>query len=120
MLLLATSLIGVLAVTLLRNLVVSLLLAERYRESARLIPYFAAGLSLWGLSLTFEKVFHARQRTKSCLIVRTAGALLSVAVGAPMIYRFGTMGAAWSVPLYYGGQLLICLLLVVRGRQAPG
>jgi O-antigen/teichoic acid export membrane protein len=113
-LLTSISLVVVVAVTLLRGTIMSLLLAEPYREAARLLPYLAVGHALWATSQTVEKVFHAQQRTKWCLVVRAAGAILSVAFAVPMILFHGMDGAAWAVPLYYGGQLSICVAVATR------
>jgi O-antigen/teichoic acid export membrane protein len=113
-LLASTSVLVIIAITLLRETIVALCLAEQYREAARLIPFLAIGHALWAISLTIEKVFHARQSTKWCLVVRTAGAFLSVAVAAPLIISFGMIGAAWAVPLYYGAQLALCIVLARR------
>jgi O-antigen/teichoic acid export membrane protein len=114
LLLTGTSVVVIIAITLLKGTIVALLLADRYREATRLLPYFAVGQALWAMSLTVERVFHARQKTQWCLVVRTTGAFLSVAVAVPMILMYGTIGAAWSVPIYYGVQLIVCVALAAR------
>jgi O-antigen/teichoic acid export membrane protein len=118
-LLASISVLVIVAVTILSGTIVTLFLAEDYREAALLMPYFAIGHALWAISLTVEKVFHARQNTKLCLVVRAAGAFLSVVVAAPMIYCFGLIGAAWAVPIYYGIQLVVCLVLASRSSGPP-
>ena len=119
-LLASSSTIVIIGITLLSETIVSLLLAERYRDAAHLLPYFAIGYASWSISLLVEKIFHAQQRTEWCLVVRAAGAVLSVAVAAPMIYFFGILGAAQAVPIYYGGQLVLCAVLASRFRESSG
>ena len=100
--------LGVVAVTVLRGPLSTLLLAERYRAGADLLPWLAAGNAMFALGIVYEKVAHASRRTDLVLAGRVVGAACSVAVGAPMILAFGVRGAAWAVPVYYGLQLLFC------------
>jgi O-antigen/teichoic acid export membrane protein len=101
--------VGVVAIWFLSDPVAALCLGPRYRGAARLMPFIAAGSAMYFLSLTVEKVFYARQQTGRCLSIRVTGAVLSLAVGVPMILASGTLGAARAVPIYYGAQLAICL-----------
>jgi Na+-driven multidrug efflux pump len=61
---------------------------------------------LLGMAQVLERVCYAHHDTRGVLWVEAAGAVLSVAVAAPLIYFYGIEGAAWAVPLYFGGQLL--------------
>ncbi len=101
--------IGFVAITLLREPLTSLLLAERYRSASALLPWIAAGSFMFAISLVAEKLFHASHRTELVLFSRVVGAVLSLVAGIPMIIAFGPLGAAAAVPIYYGAQLLICL-----------
>jgi O-antigen/teichoic acid export membrane protein len=112
--------VGVVAVLFLSQTIASICLGVEYQSAARLMPYIAAGCSLIALYLSLEKIFHARQRTSWCPTLRTIGALLSVASVPPMILAFGVVGAALAVPVYYGLQVLACILVIRRTGKGDG
>lgn len=87
--------------------IAALLLAAEYRAHAALMAWIAAGYVLLASAQVLERVCYAYHDTRGVLIVQAAGALLSVAIAAPLIWRHGIEGAAWAVPLYFGAQLLL-------------
>lgn len=97
--------LGVLAVTLLRGPLARILLAEHYRGAVEFFPYIAAGNAMLAMGLVYEKVAHAANRPGLVVAGRVVGAVSSVAVGVPMILRFGVRGAAMAAPVYFGLQL---------------
>jgi O-antigen/teichoic acid export membrane protein len=86
--------------------IAALLLASEYRAHSALTGWIAAGYVLLSVAQVLERVCYAHHDTRGVLWVEAAGAVLSVAVAAPLIYFYGIEGAAWAVPLYFGGQLL--------------
>lgn len=91
-----------------------LLLAAEYRPHSHLMLWIASGYVLLAVSQVFERICYALHDTRSVALVQTAGAMLSIVVGLPLIRAFGLEGAAWAVPVYFGLQLL---LTMARARR---
>jgi len=111
--------IGFVLVLLLHEQIASLLLAESYRYSARLMPWIAGGYWLLILSHVFTRVCYAHHDTKSVLVIESVGAVLSLGLLFPLVSAYGVIGAAGAVPLYYGAQLVTAFLLSRRYKE-PG
>jgi O-antigen/teichoic acid export membrane protein len=109
---------GVVAVLLVSRTIASICLGAEYQSASRLMPYIAAGCSLMAIYLAVEKIFHARQQTSWCLTLRTIGAALSVVSVPPLILEFGVLGAALAVPVYYGLQVLACIVVTRRTSRS--
>lgn len=92
-----------------------LLLAAEYRVHSALMGWIAAGYVLLAAAQVLERVCYAHHDTRGVAAVQTAGALLSIAIAAPLVWRYGLEGAAWAVPLYFGAQLALTL---ARARRA--
>jgi O-antigen/teichoic acid export membrane protein len=104
------SLLGVLLVVVFKDDIARLLLGEKYRTSAALMPWIAAGHALLVVSYVFEIVCYAHKQTRAILFVRLAGVLACIVLSIPLIYVYGLRGAAVSVPLYFGFQLLAAFI----------
>jgi O-antigen/teichoic acid export membrane protein len=102
------------AVALLHRQLAGLLLAAEYREYSPLMVWIAAGYVLAVCSQVVERVCYALHDTHGVLMIQVAGAALSVAIGIPMVLAFGLKGAAWAVPLYFGGQLALSVACARR------
>ncbi|MDA8155229.1 MAG: lipopolysaccharide biosynthesis protein [Actinomycetota bacterium] len=116
-LLLATGLaclLGVILITLLRGEVAGLLLAKKYRSGAGLIPWIALGYAFLAMSYVFEKICYAYKRTRDVLFIEAAGAAVCLCIEIPAIYYYGIYGAALSVPVYFGIQLVISIIMASR------
>lgn len=87
--------------------IAALLLAAEYRAHSALMVWIAAGYVLLGMAQVLERVCYAHNDTRGVLRVEAAGAVLSVAVAAPLIYLYGIEGAARAAPVYFGAQLLM-------------
>lgn len=87
--------------------IAALVLAADYRAHSALMGLIAAGHVLLATAQVFVRVCYAHHDTRGVLWVEMAGATITVAVAAPLIYIHGIAGAAWAVPLYFGAQLLI-------------
>ena len=91
------------------------LLAAEYRQHSEIVFWIAGGYVFFAASQVVERICYALHDTRGVAWVQTAGAVLSIAVGLPMIASFGLQGAAWSVPIYFGLQLLVA---ICRARWA--
>lgn len=95
--------------------IAEVLFAAAYRADSALMGWIAAGYVLLAAAQVLERVCYACHDTRGVLGVQLAGALLSIAIAAPLVWRYGIAGAAWAVPAYFGVQLL---LTMVRARLA--
>lgn len=86
-----------------------MLLAAEYRNRAALMGWIAAGYVLLAAAQVLERVCYAHHDTRGVLFVEAVGALLSVIIAAPLVFRYGVDGAAWAVPAYFGAQLVLTL-----------
>jgi O-antigen/teichoic acid export membrane protein len=109
--------IGFALALLLHEEIAAWLLAEPYRMSAGLMPWIAAGYWLLIISHVFTRICYAHHDTKSVFWIEATGALLAVAVMLPAIRLFGLAGAAMAVPVYFGAQLGLALMLARRSMR---
>lgn len=109
--------IGFVLALLLNEQIESWLLAETYRNSARLMPWIAGGYWLLILSHVFTRVCYAHHDTKSVLVIEAVGAVLTLGLLFPLVSVFGVIGAAGAVPLYFGSQLVTAFLLSRRYKE---
>lgn len=93
----------------------SWLLAADYRSQSHLMFWIAVGYVVLIVSQVVERICYALHDTRGVTLVQTAGAAVSIVVAAPMIQSFGIQGAAWSVPIYFGLQML---MTIARARRA--
>ena len=87
------------------------LLGEQYRSVSYLLPWIAGGYALFVLSHVANRVCYANEATRSILLIESTGAVLAVVFGFICIEWAGLKGAAVSVSLYYGAQLIISFFL---------
>ncbi|RJP80460.1 MAG: hypothetical protein C4522_07630 [Desulfobacteraceae bacterium] len=102
---------GVLMVYFFHNDIAKLCLSEKYHASARLMPWIALGNLFLAMSLVFEKTCFAYKKTAYVLVIRGAGALFSLMTAIPFLLYYGLIGAAISVPFYFGMQLIISAMV---------
>lgn len=115
--------------------IASLLLGPEFREASSLMPWIAAGYGILALSHIPTRVCYAHDATRMVLICEAVTAIMSVAVGFPLIYFYGLPGGAVAVPVYFGIQLLLSTSFAVSiarrdantagasvcdGRRLPG
>ncbi len=106
---LAVNACGVVGILVLKKWIAFFLLAEPYRQSAMLMPWFAAGFSLQALSFVFENYLYTHKHTRGVLLGQTIGAVSSLAAAIPMILAFGLHGAAYACPIYF---LFLCIAML--------
>jgi O-antigen/teichoic acid export membrane protein len=99
------------SITLLRDWIVALLLAEQYRSTAPLLPWLAAGFTFLSVAYVFEWTLYAYKRTRLVLLGQSIAAVSSLAVAIPMIVFWGLMGAAVACSVYYAIYLIIMFAL---------
>jgi O-antigen/teichoic acid export membrane protein len=105
---------GLTAVILLREKIAFLMLAEKYRSGAELMPWIALGYSFMVVGNVFEKPSYAAKKTRTVLLIQVCGAVASICIAIPMIYHSGLRGAAFAVPLYFGVQLVVSIIIAQR------
>ncbi len=89
----------------------ALLLGEKFRGGASLMPWIAGGYCLLGLSTPFERRAYAYKKTVNVLKIQVGSAIASILVAAIGTYFCGLPGAAWAVPVYFGCQLTLAICL---------
>jgi O-antigen/teichoic acid export membrane protein len=72
----------------------ALLLAERYRGAAELLPWIAAAYALQGCMVVFDSVVYAERRTSVLVVVQLIAAPTAVALYFLLIPRMAALGAA--------------------------
>jgi O-antigen/teichoic acid export membrane protein len=105
---------GFLLITVLREWIVGLVLAEQYRVSAPLLPWLAAGFTFLVVAQVFECTLYAFKRTRLVLLGQSIAAALTLIVTVPMITLWGLKGAAIACPIYFAGYLIIMIMLSRR------
>jgi len=104
-----------------RTFAVNVFLGPRYRGAISFVPWIALGYLFYVVEQVLEQQLLAYKRTLAVLAAQTSGAVVSVAVTIPCVWRFGATGAAYACPLYFSIQCLIAAILLWRfgPGQAP-
>ena len=110
--------LAVAAIYLLKDLLVTLLLAESYRGAAALLPVLAIGLSCQFLSQIFNTVSLAHKRSREVLYTEIGAAVAALGGGVVLILRFGLMGAALATCLAYLTHLTLAAGFAWRHLKA--
>ena len=97
--------------------IAALLLGERYRSAAALMPWIGAGYALRALANTYERVCYAYARTGRVLMIQcTAAAAVVVFMPLGTMSR-GLTGAAMAVVACFALQLMAAGWLAGRTRR---
>jgi len=107
---------ALLLVFLFDDLIITILLAERYRVGVNLMVWIGSGYALLAISDVFIKICYAYGYTRRILLVQVLGALLSVILSTAGIMMYGLVGAAMAVPIYFG-MILTITIAVSRHRK---
>ncbi|HXG61675.1 MAG TPA: lipopolysaccharide biosynthesis protein [Planctomycetota bacterium] len=113
----AGSLLLYLPFALFHRQIAALALGSDYRDHSALMAWIAAGYALLCMAQVFERVCYAYGDTRGVLWIQGCGALLSLAVAAPLVARWGIRGAAWAVPVSFSAQLMIAAARARRARR---
>jgi len=92
--------------------IASLVLGSRFQGYDKIMVWIESGYVFHVVYLVFERVFYAADDTKSVLRMQIFSAALSVIIPLLMVYKFGWVGAAWSVPIYFGIQMLVGFIVL--------
>jgi len=111
--------VGVVAISLTSDTLVSFLLAENYRSGAPLMMWLAGGNLLLGASRIIESQLHAYKKTHYILLGRTAGAICVVTVTLSMVWQWDLLGAAIACPIYFALQCLVLACLSYHASRQP-
>ena len=101
---------GFAVIALFDDLLIDILLAEKYRSGVTLMLWIAAGYVFLALTDVFVKVCYAYGFTRRILVVQVIGAVLSMVSAVVGIKLFGLLGAAMAVPAYFGVMLIITII----------
>jgi O-antigen/teichoic acid export membrane protein len=99
--------LGVGAVWALAGWLATLLLAERYRGGAALMPVLALGFALQIVSQVLNTVSLANKESKHVLYSEASGAASWFVIGIPAVLWLGVWGAALATALGYFIQMLV-------------
>jgi O-antigen/teichoic acid export membrane protein len=98
---------GFLTIVGLRQQVVDILLAQKYRSIVDLIPWLALGYACYAITFIYENIFYAHKKTGTVFRINIIMAFMTVIVTLAMTYKYKLLGAAVSVPLLYGMKILL-------------
>jgi len=113
MLVTGSAVTGWLIIVVFKEFWIGLLLAKSYHEGVQLMPWIAGGSVLLILSHVFEKVCYGYGRTKLILLIQTIGMLIGLTSAFIGVKYWGILGAAMAVPIYFGLQLLISIVMAM-------
>lgn len=105
------SIVGVIAFLFLKNIAAYLFLSENFRSAAWLMPWIALGYAFLCVSTVFTRICYAFDSTRYVLVQTVAGSLFGVIVLIPAAYFFGLKGAVIAVPVRFGLELALSILL---------
>jgi len=92
---------GVVGVLLLRDWIAWMFLAEQYRGGSPLMPWIAVGYAIAALNHPLTLRLQAHMRGVEVMLSHGAGAVASIALTLPLVWRFGIAGAAVACPCYF-------------------
>jgi O-antigen/teichoic acid export membrane protein len=116
--------ISVIGVFFFNKWIAFLLLAEQYRSSAVLMPWFAAGFAGYALACVFEGYLYAHKHTKVLVLGHSIVAVTSIAVTIPLVIFWKLKGAAIACTIYFFIHLIVMVCLTqylkrkVRNKQS--
>lgn len=100
-----------------QNEIAWLLLGKEFRVGRELMVWIALGYVFLVLSYVFERVCYACDKTKYILTIQCFGIVVGMAAIAYGISQKGLLGAAMAVPIYFGFQLLISIILANKAYK---
>jgi O-antigen/teichoic acid export membrane protein len=110
-------LVYVAAIALWRTDIAALLLGPEYRGGAELMPWIGAGYCLLTVSYVFERVCYAHARTRRVLLIQACTATAAVIATTVGTLKWGLIGAAMAIPVYFSVQFMAAVLLAQWTRM---
>lgn len=105
---------GVLGIFYLKENIVELLLAPKYRAGAGIMPVLAVGFALMNLSHVFNTICLAHKKTKRVLWSESGAAAGMLVFGVPLIMTSEMRGAAVATTAAYAVQVVLAIYLSRR------
>lgn len=102
---------SVIGVCFFKKWIALLFLAEQYRSSVVLMPWFAAGFAGYALACVFEGYLYAHKHTKALVLGQSIVAVSSIAVVIPMVIIWRLKGAAIGCTIYFMVHLIVMVCL---------
>jgi O-antigen/teichoic acid export membrane protein len=97
--------IGLAFIILFSDQITGIFLGGNYAASAAVMPWVAAGYTLFALSQVYERTCFAHGATKAVFLIQTGGGAASIGFAAFGVWVAGIIGAAIAVPAYFALQL---------------
>ncbi|MGB3831165.1 MAG: polysaccharide biosynthesis C-terminal domain-containing protein [Mesorhizobium sp.] len=101
------SIVGVVLFYFLKDVVVYVLLSEKYADAADLLPLLALGVALFNIANIFSGFALSAGNSRAVLISNFAGATVGTVLTVLLCLRFGLQGAAWALVIGYFVQLVV-------------
>lgn len=108
--------LGVLTLIMWHAELATVFLAKDYRGYSFIMPLVALGYSFLVVAQFYERICYAHDRTSAGLIIQVIGAVASIGITVPLVWKFGLVGAAAAVPGYFGLQMLVARYLAGTAR----
>lgn len=93
------------------------LLGEQFRSGSALMPWIAGGYGLLCVSYVFERVCYAHAYTQRVLLIQSCTAIAAILITIVGTMRWGLMGAALAVPVYFSVQLIAAMVFAQRTHR---
>jgi O-antigen/teichoic acid export membrane protein len=101
------------------TMLVTLLLAEEYRETATLIlPWLLFGHIPLLAAQPLQVLAYANHRTREITMVQAVCAVMAVGLAAIGAWWNGILGVAIAVPIYFSAQFLLTALVAAQQSRA--
>lgn len=117
MLLAPTVSLGFVAILMWHEQIALLLLGEKFRSGAKLMPWIAAGYAMLVVSYVYERICYAYGATRKVLYVQIVGTTACLILTTAAVLNLGLIGAAMAVPSFYSIQLIAAMISGVSARN---
>jgi O-antigen/teichoic acid export membrane protein len=97
-----------------------LLLGDKYRGESYLMPWLVTGYAFYLMYQIIGRICYAQSATQKIFIIEGIGAVLALLIGYLCIQQAGLWGAAIAVPLYFGAQFGIGLIILWKFLLSVG
>jgi O-antigen/teichoic acid export membrane protein len=114
--------LGVVLVALLKDWIAFLLLAQRYRGGASLMPWIAGGYACYAVAQVFLERLFAYKRNDLTVLVYAVGAVASIVFATVLTRSFGLQGAALACTCSFFALLVAAAVvseLAIPRRRSP-
>ena len=110
--------VGVISFVLLKEIAAYLFLSAKFRSASVLMPWIALGYGFFCISTVFTRFCYAFDSTRYVLVLTVVGSLIGIVVLIPAAFFFGLSGAVFAVPVRFGIELALSILLSRKAEYA--